>query len=74
LGDYAVLSDRDRNIFFAKYFSDGDLAWVKTLSTTSTASKPEGIAVIDPNNLYVGGYFLYQADFDQIQLTASDYI
>jgi hypothetical protein len=60
-----------RDLFIAKYYSNGDLAWVKSIETTTGMNWIQGLAVYDSLSLYTGGYFINQATFDPVTITAS---
>jgi hypothetical protein len=69
--DYTLPNKGERDLFIAKYYRNGDLAWVKSIETTTGINWIQGIAVYDSMSLYIGGYFVNQAYFDPVTLTTS---
>lgn len=69
--DYTLSNVGQRDLFIAKYYPDGDLAWVKSIETTTGTNWIQGLAVYDSMSLYTGGYFINQAYFDPVTITAS---
>jgi hypothetical protein len=71
LGDDLILPNTGTgDMLVAKYYSSGDLAWAKSIETSSTGSSLYGIAVYDSSSLYVGGSFYNNAFFDPAALTS----
>jgi hypothetical protein len=71
LGDDLILPNTGTgDMLVAKYYSNGDLAWVKSIETSSIGSSIYGIAVYDSSSLYVGGSFYNNAFFDPATLTS----
>ncbi len=54
----------NRDIFFAKYNSDGDHQWAYNIGAASSACYSNGIAVDPENNVYITGYFFNSLDAD----------
>ncbi len=69
--DYTLPNKGERDLFIAKYYSNGNLAWVKSIETTKGMNWIQGIAVYDSMSLYIGGYFFNQAFFDPVTITTS---
>ena len=57
--------------FAAKYDSAGDALWGKALTTTNYAAV-SGMALADPQQMYVAGRFLYRASFGMFNLSAGN--
>ena len=51
------------DIFFAKYNSNGNYLWAKSIGST-TGDRSRSVAVDDSGNVYITGYFTDTADFD----------
>jgi hypothetical protein len=69
LGDDLVLPNSETSdIMVAKYYSKGDLAWVKSLGTTYYGNSINGIAVFDTLSLFIGGSFSNEASFGPVTL------
>jgi hypothetical protein len=70
--DYTLVNMGERDMFIAKYYSNGNLAWVKSIETTKGSGNwIEGLAVYDSLSLYAGGYFNNKIYFDQKDLTTT---
>jgi len=70
--DYTLVNTGESDLFIAKYYSNGNLAWVKSIETTKgTGNWIEGLAVYDSLSLYAGGYFNNKIYFDQKDLTTT---
>jgi gliding motility-associated-like protein len=53
-----------QDVFFAKYSSDGNLLYHKSIGGTNAFINNYGMVVGPDNNLYLSGYFERQVDFD----------
>ncbi|MBI2967709.1 MAG: SBBP repeat-containing protein [Bacteroidetes bacterium] len=58
------------DIFFAKYDSNGNYLWAKSIGSSGN-DKGKGIAVDGSGNTYITGYFTGTADFDPSAGTAN---
>lgn len=55
------------DMYVARYDNDGAINWVKTFESTSAGNQMYGLAVYDPDNVFVGGQFtnrIYQGDIN----------
>ncbi len=59
-GDWQYIPVGYGDIYLARYNNNGELNWVKTIESTSSANHLYGMAVYDTNNLFVGGRFANQ--------------
>ena len=62
----------DRDIFIAKYDTNGNVLWVKRAGSSGTGNgeNGEGVAIDGSDNIVVTGYFESTANFDAIMLTS----
>ncbi len=63
--DFTLVNSGEKDIFIAKYYNNGDLAWVKSIESTAGTNQITGLAVYDSMSLYTGGYFSDRISFDQ---------
>ena len=68
-GPFTLISGGVRDIFVAKYDTDGNVLWARSAGGTGDDS-PEGIAVDAAGNSYVTGYYDTMATFGSFTLTS----
>lgn len=56
-GDWQYIPVGYGDMYVARYNNNGELNWVKTIESASSANHLYGMAVYDTNNLFVGGRF-----------------
>ena len=66
---YKLTGYGDRDIFVAKYNTNGDLLWVKAAGSSSSGEEGWGIAVDNDNNIYIAGMYQGTANFGTLQTT-----
>jgi hypothetical protein len=70
-GDWQYIPSGPNDMYVVRYDNDGELNWVKTIESTSSANKLFGMGVFDANNLFVGGHFANQIYSDDMELRTS---
>jgi len=71
-GDTTLTSVGSRDIFIAKYDSDGNFLWVEQGGTTDPFSSGENIIATDGlGNIFVTGHFIGMATFGDTTLTSA---
>jgi hypothetical protein len=68
--DYTLPNIGYSDMFIVKYYSDGELAWIKSIETTTDQNEFRSLAVYDSMSLYAGGYFNNEAFFDPFTLNS----
>ena len=61
--DFMYVNTGDNDLFSAKYASNGELDWVKTMESTTGYNWFSSIAVCD-TNIFIGGHFYNYITFD----------
>ena len=56
--------DTDSNVFVARYDQNGNLAWVRTTTSSTAEELATGLGADTAGNIYVSGHFTETADFD----------
>ena len=70
-GDYFIyIPAGNYDLFVAKYLTDGDLDWVKTMESTTGDCWLSSVAVYNEDNIYVGGRFYNYLNFNNSSLTS----
>ena len=70
-GEWQYVPSGPRDMYVVRYDNDGELNWVKTIESTSSANQLYGMGVFDANNLFVGGHFANRIYADDIDLHTS---
>src|SRR6218665_3441294 len=63
-GSEIKLSNKKGGMYFAKYSNDGNILWAKG----AVGGECQGVSVDKENNIFAGGYFNNQMQFDNITL------
>jgi len=72
-GSTTLNSIGTRDVFFAKYSTNGTFQWAKNVGGVGSSITNYGIAASSDNNLYISGYFSGNIDFDPSP-TATAYV
>jgi hypothetical protein len=67
--DFTYIPNGSCDLFVAKYLSDGELDWIKTMESETTCWL-NSIAVCDEESIYVGGQFYKYLNFNNTALTS----
>jgi len=70
-GNAYLTPGNNKDIFFAKYDSNGNYIFAKSSSSTSSNNGGNSITTDDDGNVYITGYFKDSVDFDPSTDTAS---
>jgi len=66
---YKLTGYGDRDIFVAKYNTNGQLLWVKAAGSSSSGEEGWGVTVDNDNNIYITGMYQGAANFGNLQTT-----
>jgi hypothetical protein len=61
-----------RDVFIAKYQTDGELNWVKTAQGGGGLASIQSVAILDLENIMIGGYYSGLLSLDDVQLHANN--
>ncbi len=70
--DFMYTNTGVEDIFVAKYTSEGELDWVKTMAGSFGINRISGVAVSSENTLFVGGLFNNSLDFQSTVLFSNN--